>query len=213
MFKAPSPDDTVVAPVKNRLPEMKRIAWAYVVTALLYLVAGGPPRFGLLFLMMTFFAGALILQNSEKREQVGIACVMVVFLLINAAYMMLLPQHSTAQSENMVVAVWIIEKLWYVVGLALLLPLLVDPLVKKSDKHRARAIALAFSAQCLLTFYMHHDKEKESHAPVECLEIVGKICTPVAKPAPWYTRATLAEDLVTGLQVVLLMAAFSKKEE
>lgn len=212
MFKKKLSDDNV-ASVKNRLPDVKTFAWAYVVTALLYLVAGGPSQFRFLFLMTTFFAGALILQNSDRHEQVAIACVMVVFLLIHSVYMALPVQEFLPHSENLAVGFWIIDKLWYVFGVALFLPILLDKLVKKTERRRCWAIAVAFTAQFGLAVYMHYDKLEESHALVQCEHVVGLTCTPVPKPISWYTKATLAEDLVFGLQVVLLMAAFSKKEE
>jgi hypothetical protein len=213
MFKTQTPNDTVVRSAKNQLPDVKKCAWAYVVVALLYLLAGGPPQFGFLFLMMTFFAGVLILQNSERREQVAIASVMTVFLLVNAVFLALPLQGFMPHSENLAVGFWLIDKLWYVSGIALFLPVLVDKFVKKTDGRRTWAIAVAFTAQFLLTLYMHHEKEEELHAPVQCEHVVGLTCTPVVKPMSWYTRSTLAEDLVFGLQVVLLLAAFNKKDE
>ena len=213
MFKKQTLGDNVASPTKNRLPDVKKWAWAYVVTALLYLLASGPPQFGFLFLMMTFFAGALILQNSERREQVAIAGVMTVFLLVNAVYLAVPLQGFLRHSENLAVGFWIIDKLWYVFGVALFLPVLVDKFVKKTERRRTWAIVVAFTAQFVLTLFMFHDKQEESHATVQCEQVVGLTCTPVLKPMSWYTRATLAEDLVFGVQVVLLMAAFSKRDE
>lgn len=213
MSNKPTLGDHVTIPTRNRLPDVKKCAWAYVVTALLFLVAGGPPQFGFLFLMMTFFAGAFILQNSERNEQVAIAGMMTVFLLVNAAFLALPLQGFMPHSENLAVGVWIIDKLWYVSGIALFLPVLVDEFVKKTDGRRSWAIAVAFSAQFLLTLYMHHEKQEEMHAPVQCERVVGLTCTPLIKPLSWYTGSTLAEDLVFGLQVVLLLAAFNKKDE
>ncbi|QJE03699.1 hypothetical protein HH212_26760 (plasmid) [Massilia forsythiae] len=213
MFKKQTLGDHVTIPTKNRLPDVKKWAWAYVVTALLYLVAGGPPQFGFLFLMMTFFAGALILQNSERNEQVAIAAVMTVFLLVNAIFLALPLPGFMPHSENLAVGFWIIDKLWYVSGIALFLPVLVDKFVKKTGGHRSWAIAVAFAGQFLLTLYLHNEKQEEMYAPVQCEHVVGLTCTPVAMPMSWYTRSTLAEDLVFGLQVVLLLAAFNKKDE
>lgn len=213
MFKKQTLSDNVVSPTKSRLPDVKKWAWAYVVTALLYLLAGGPPQYGFLFLMMTFFAGALILQNSERPEQVAIAGVMTVFLLVNALYFAVPLQGFLPHSENLAVGFWIIDKLWYVFGVALFLPVLVDKFVKKTDRRRSWAIAIAFTAQFVLTLFIFHEKQEARHTPVQCERVVGLTCTPVVKPMSWYTRSTLAEDLVFGLQVVLLLAAFSKKDD
>lgn len=213
MLKTKVPDDIVVAPAKNHLPDVKKCAWAYLVTALLYLVAGGPPMFGFLFLMTTFFAGVLIFQNSAKGEQVASACTMVAFLLINAAYIAFPPHGYPVPSENLAVGLWIINKLLYVFGLALFVPKLLDPWVKKNGRCQTWAIALAFSAQFILAAFMFHEKQEENHTPVQCEKVVELTCVPVETATPWYTRATLAEDMVFGLQVVLLMAAFNIKNE
>lgn len=213
MFKTQSTSGNVASPAKNRRSDMKTWAWVYVVTALLYLIAGGPPQLGFLFLMMTFFAGALILQNSDRREQVAIACVMMLFLLINTVYMTLAVPGFLAHSEGLAAGFWIIDKLWYVCGLALFLPVLLDKFVKKTERRRCWAIVVAFSAQFVLMVFMSHEKQEESRAPVACQCIERLTCVPEVKPVSWYTKATLAEDLVFGLQVVLVMAAFSKKDD
>jgi hypothetical protein len=213
MFKKKPSDDNVVVPAKNRIADVKKFAWAYIVTALLYQLAGGPPLFAVLFLGSTFFAGLLILQHSERAEQVAIAWVMVLFMLIDAAVLVVSEQTHPLPSENLVIGAWIVQKLWYVFGIALFVPVLLDPVVKKNDDRRYWAIRIAFAVQFVLAVFMFYDKREEHLKPVQCEKIVELMCVPVAKPEPWYTRATLAEDLVFGLQVVLLMAAFSKKEE
>jgi len=202
---------------KNYTPDVKKVAWAYVVTALLYLLAGGPPVLGFLYLMMTFFACVVIFQNSDKNEQAAIASVMVAFLVINAGYMALPHDGRPVPPENLLMGPWLINKLLYVFGLALFVPVLVDPWVHKKERRQSRqtwAIFGALTMQFALGVFMFYERQHESHATVQCEKVVEMVCTPKALPSkPWYTPATAAEDLVFGLQVALLMAAFSSKKE
>lgn len=199
---------------KNYMPDLKIIAWAYVVTALLYIVAGGPPVLGVLYLMMTFFAGLVIFQNSEKSKQVAISYVMVAFLVLNAVSMAFGGHGRPPLPENLAVGMWIVNKLLYVFGLALFVPPLVEPWVKKNDRRPTKAIIAAFSMQFLLVMFMAYERQHDSREAIGCESIVGMMCTPKRMPyEPWYTSATAMEDLMFGLQVALLMAAFSWKKE
>lgn len=196
------------------MPDVRKTAWAYVVTALLYLLAGGPPVLGFLYLMMTFLAGAVIFQNSKKAEQVAISYVMVAFLVLNAIYMAFGGHVRPLLPENLTVGLWIVNKLLYVFGLALFVPPLVNPWVEKNDRRPSMAIVIAFAGQFILVMFMFFARQHDGRVAVECEAVAGMMCTPKQVPSePWYTTATAMEDLMFGFQVALLMAAFSRKKD
>ena len=166
-----------------------------------------------LYLVMTFVAGAAIFLTSDRSEQVAISYVMVAFLLLNAFSMAFGDSGRPQPAENLVVGLWIVNKLLYVFGLALFFPPLVNPWVEKNIHRPIKAIVIAFSMQFVLVVFMFYERQHASGAAIECGSVVGMMCTPKQAPnEAWYTSATAMEDLMFGLQVALLMAAFNWKK-
>ena len=214
MLKTKFPKESPAPGAKNYMPDVKRVSWAYVVTALLYSFAGGPPYFPHLFLMSTFFFALNIFLNSDGAEKKAIAWVLAVFMVFEAVAMGL-PRPGGELPAQLVVGMWTIYKVMYVFGLALIVPPLVDAWVK-FRLGQSWAIFLAFALQGALVIFISYEKERDSHAPVLCETVVQKVCTPAVKAKPWYTSSTAVEDIVFGLQVGLLLAAFGmsgKKED
>jgi hypothetical protein len=199
---------------KNHIADVKGVSWAYVVTALLYSIAGGPPDFQLLFLMSTFLFALNVFLNSEGAEKKAIVWMLIAFLAL-AAVALALPSPGRELPAQMAAGMWVVYKVMFVFGLALILPSIIDKWVE----HRlgqSLAIFLAFVLQGGLVFFMSYEKEHHKHAHVLCETVVQNVCTPVVQSEPWYTVSTAIEDIVFGLQVGLLLAAFGmsgKKED
>lgn len=207
MQKTKSPGESSALGTKNYMPDVKRISWAYVVTLLLYALAGGPPYFTPLFVMGTVFCALNIFLNSDCVEKKAIAWVMVVYLTLTAVAMTL-PRPGGETPEQLRVGMWIIYKLLYVFVLAFLLPTLIDELVQ-SRQAQTWAIIIAFTLVAALAFFIYDEKKHESHAQILCETVEKNVCTPIVQVKSWYTFSTVLEDVVFGIQVTLLLAAFS----
>lgn len=195
------------APAANTYPGGKKFAWCLVVTATMYMLTGGPPVLQVLFLTVTFFAGLVVVSTADEKEQRAISIAMLVFLSINAFYIVNPPHGRVPPSIDMWVGLWIVYKLLYVFALGYFMAILADSWVN-TERRRTWAIVIAFTAVFLLAWYTTAEKQHESQQLVKCERVVGNLCTPVVEPKPWYTTATLMEDLAFGLQVVFLVAAF-----
>lgn len=191
---------------KNHTTGTKQFSWSFVVTALLYALAGGPPGFTGLFLMSTFFFGLHVYTNSGGLEKCAIACLMGAFLFINVASMAL-PHPASQTPLHLIPAMWIIYKVMFVFGISLL----ITPAGEwvKERIGQSWTIFVAFLVQGVLALVIYQDKQHERTAPVACEVVIDKVCTPVPKTVAWYTSLSAVEDTAFGIQVALLMAVFA----
>lgn len=167
----------------NYGPGAKVYFWCYLVTALLYLLAGGPRGFEGEFLIATTCIALSLFGLASQTEKQWVCKVMILFMIINLA--------SLCFAKNPVtVGAYFGNKFLYIFGLSFFVP---EWLNGKINSVRRQTWAIKVGTLLLLIPYYIFNEQR---------------LQPSASDA-WYTGRMGLEDVSFGLMVVLLMAAFN----
>lgn len=207
---------TLAAPIgaKNYAPDVKLLCWAYLVTALLYMLTGAPVGYPIVILA-TVFAGVSIYliktsddQPTVERERARASCLMLLLMLINAFYIVLSERHPELRSHDDF-GDWIANRFLYLFGLGFFMPVLIER--KMEDEKlgkKARTAAVFVAAACMFAawYAVPYAKYQQHQAEQHALAVTSH---EEHKAEPWYPSESVIDDTLMGVAVGLWLSVFN----
>jgi hypothetical protein len=199
---------------RNYAPDVKRLCWALLVTAVLYMLTG--PHFGHAnFIAATVFAGLIIhlIKTSDdervvEREKAAASWLVVVFMVINAFYIIYGEHHPHLGFPDGPL-LWLGNRFLNLFGLAFFMPAIVEGAMQNKKIGKAvRGVSIFIAAACmyaawyLAPYEKHYPHQHEQHASVEA---------PAGghKAEPWYSTESVTDDILMSVAVGLWLSVFA----
>lgn len=175
-----------------------KIAWVVFSSVAVFSLAKPNPH----LMAIVFLAAYYILIWRKDVQKTAVCFCVVAYMALNALFVV----HGSPElfSDS---RLYIANRLWYAVGIAIFAKHLIDEYIAK-EKHVVRAIFLGFV--CLFgayMFYVHDRTEKMEPKEIKCMKMVGDTCITEGEIKAWYPVDTLADDVLVGLTLCFLIAA------